>query len=105
MQLGVYNDKETMQSETRDINPKIYEVIDNKYYVYVGITGDKNNVEKIKNIYSNYNINSKKIKIKDEEFKNNIEQFDILIENTNNTDEILTIEEVVLSSYNKKILE
>jgi len=32
-----------------------------------------------------------------------VTQFDILIENTNNEDEILTIEEVVLSSYEKKL--
>ena len=107
LELETYSDKETMQKQTRDISPKIYELKDNKYHVYVGITGSKDNASKIENIYKNENINvyTTKIKIKDEEFINNINQFDILIENTNNQDEILTIEEVVLSSYNKKVLE
>lgn len=107
LQEGVYSNKETMQSETRDLNPKVYEEKNGKYYVYVGITGNKDNAEKIENIYkeSGFNIKINEINIKDEEFISNIKQLDILIENTNNQDEILTIEEVVLSNFNKKILE
>lgn len=107
LQQGIYSDKDTMQKETRDINPKIYELKDDKYYVYVGITGNNENLEKLKDIYTKQNIEiyTKKIKLSDEDFINNINQFDILIENTNNTDEILTIEEVVLSNFNKKIIE
>ena len=96
-----------MQSETRDLNPKVYEEKNGKYYVYVGITGNKDNAEKIQNIYkdSGFNIKINEISINDEEFINNLKQLDILINNTNNQDEILTIEEVVLSNFNKKILE
>ena len=106
LQEGIYDTKESMQSETRDINPKIYEEKNNKYYVYVGISSNLENAQKIEKIYTDngIDITVKKIKINDEEFINNITQFDILISNTNNTDEILTIEEVVLSSYSKKIL-
>ena len=106
LQEGIYDTKESMQSETRDINPKIYEEKNNKYYVYVGISSNLENAQKIEKIYTDNgtDITVKKIKINDEEFINNITQFDILISNTNNTDEILTIEEVVLSSYSKKIL-
>lgn len=105
LQEGVYNSKESMQSQTRNIKPKISQIKDSKYYVYVGITKSKDNAQKIKQIYENsgYEIYIKDIKIKDEEFFNNVSQFDILIENTNNEDEILTIEEVVLSNYEKKL--
>ena len=34
-----------------------------------------------------------------EEFYNNVTQFDLLINNTNNSNEILTITEVVLANY------
>ena len=107
LQEGVYSKKEIMQSETRDLNPKVYEEKNGKYYVYVGITGNKDNAEKIQNIYkdSGFNIKINEISINDEEFINNLKQLDILINNTNNQDEILTIEEVVLSNFNKKILK
>lgn len=107
LEEGVYSKKEIMQSETRDLNPKVYEEKNGKYYVYVGITGNKDNAEKIQNIYkdSGFNIKINEISINDEEFINNLKQLDILINNTNNQDEILTIEEVVLSNFNKKILE
>ena len=107
LQEKIYSKKEIMQSETRDLNPKVYEEKNGKYYVYVGITGNKDNAEKIQKIYkdSGFNIKINEISINDEEFKNNLKQLDILINNTNNQDEILTIEEVVLSNFNKKILE
>ena len=107
LQQGVYNSIESMQKETKNITPKIATLKDEKYYVYVGITGSENNAKKMQEIYENKGINIylKEITIKDEEFTSNIQQFDILIENTNNEEEILTIEEVVLSTYEKKIKE
>lgn len=105
LQLGTYDNKESMQRDTRDISPKVYEVKNNKYYVYVGISSNINNINKLKEIYKNQEVTTKVINIKDEEFINNLRQFDILIDNTNNKEEILTIEEVILSSFNKKILE
>ena len=99
LEEGVYSKKEIMQSETRDLNPKVYEEKNGKYYVYVGITGNKDNAEKIQNIYKDSGFNIKINEI------SNLKQLDILINNTNNQDEILTIEEVVLSNFNKKILE
>lgn len=106
LQEGIYNDKESMQNQTRDINPKVYEIKDDKYYVYVGITSNKDIAEKLKEIYKKNNIDVyiKNIKIKDKDFINNLNQFDILIESTNNPNEVLTIEEVVLSGFNNKIL-
>lgn len=106
LQEGIYSTKEAMQSETRDLT-KVYEEKNGKYYVYVGITSNKDNAEKIENIYKDlgFNIKINEINLTDEEFINNMKQLDILIDNTNNKDEILTIEEVVLSNFNKKILE
>ena len=106
LQEGIYSTKEAMQSETRDLT-KVYEEKNGKYYVYVGITSNKDNAEKIENIYKDlgFNIKINEINLTDEEFINNMKQLDILIDNTNNQDEILTIEEVVLSNFNKKVLE
>ena len=66
LQEGVYNSKESMQSQTRNVNPKISQIKDSKYYVYVGITKSEENAKKIKQIYENsgYEIYIKEIKIK-----------------------------------------
>lgn len=105
LQLGVYSNKESMQQETRDVSPKITVLKDDKYYVYIAITGSKDNLKKIKDIYDKQGIvtYTKEVDISDKEFKNNITQFDILIENASTDEEVLKIEEVILASYDKII--
>ena len=41
--------------------------------------------------------------IKSEEFSTNLNQFDLLIKDTNDPDQILTIEEVILANYEEII--
>lgn len=101
LQEGVYSTKESMEKNTKNINPKLIIPNNNKYHVYVGITGNYNNVSKIKKMYENkgYSIYEKKIDVSNKEFINNIDQFDILIDSTNSDNDISTIEEVILSNY------
>ena len=101
LQEGIYSSKKIMEENTQNISPKIINYDNNKYYVYIGITKDEENAKKIKKIYSDkgYNIYIKEVKLNNEEFYNNVTQFDLLINNTNNSNEILTITEVVLANY------
>lgn len=105
LQQGVYHNKELMEEEIKNIKPKIVFLKDDKYYVYVGVTAKMENAKKIKKVIEDqgYDILIKEVNIKDEEFINNMMQFDILIKNATNPEEIITIEEVVLSSYEKKL--
>lgn len=105
IQEGVYSSEEIMNENTKDLETKIVEYKDNKYYVYLGITTDLENVNKIKNIYedNNYRLYVKEVNLSNQEFFNNVSQFDILIKNTNKDEEILTIEEVVLANYEELI--
>ena len=101
LQEGIYTSKEIMEENTKNITSKIINKENNKYYVYLGITKDETNAKKIKNIYidKGYNIYIKEVKLNNEEFYNNVTQFDLLINNTSNKNEILTITEVVLANY------
>lgn len=101
LQEGVYSSKKSMEDNTKDINPKLVIPSKNKYYVYVGITGNVNNISKIKNMYESkgYSIYEKQIDVNNEEFINNIDQFDILVDSTKNNNDISTIEEVILANY------
>ena len=46
-----------------------------------------------------YSIYEKQIDVNNEEFINNIDQFDILVDSTKNNNDISTIEEVILANY------
>lgn len=101
---GIYNDYESIQNDI-NINRKIIDYNNDKYHVYVGITRDIKVLEKLKEIYKKKNIDvyvKEKI-ISSVEFKTNVEQFDLLINNTKDNDQILTIEEVVIANYEEII--
>lgn len=105
IQEGVYSSKEIMTENTKDIQVKTVDTINNKQYVYLGITCDNNNAKKIKDIYEKkgYQIYIKEQNLSNEEFYNNVTQFDILVNSTDKASEILTIEEVVLANYEELI--
>ena len=99
LQEGVYSKKEniTMNKQT----PKIIVQNNNRYYTYIGITSKKNIATKLLRIYKNmgYQVDIKEKYDVSEEFSSNLEQYDLLLNATDDKDEILTIEEVVLANY------
>lgn len=105
IQEGVYSSKEIMTENTKDIQVKTVDTLNDKQYVYLGITRDNNNAKKIKDIYEKkgYQIYIKEQNLSNEEFYNNVTQFDILVNSTDKASEILTIEEVVLANYEELI--
>lgn len=105
LQEGVYSSEEIMKENTENIKVKAIDIDNNKYYVYIGITRDVENAKKIKNLYTQkgYNIYIKEQKIINEEFLSNLTQFDLLIKNTKNEEEISKILEVVLANYEELV--
>ena len=104
LEEGVYNNYDNIQNNT-NIYRKIIENKNNKYHVYIGITRDKEVLEKLKKIYKkdNINVKVKEINLESQEFKTNVEQFDLLIKQTKDNSQILTIEEVVIANYQEII--
>lgn len=101
LQEGVYSSKDIMNENIKDIKNKAIIHENDKYYVYVGISRDFEIAKKIKNIYEKdgYQIFIKEKTVDNKEFLNNLEQFDFLIKSSNTDDDILRVEEVVLSNY------
>lgn len=106
LQEGVYSSIDSVNKNTKDLSNKLVIPDNDKYHVYVGITSNIKNAKKIKNIYKNmgYSIYQKEINVNNNEFLNNIEQFDILLDKANKND-LLTIEEVVLSNYEDLVVK
>lgn len=106
LQLGIYNSREELENKTRDIENYLVIERDNKFYVYLGISTKIDNAEKIQDVFSSNDINVsiKKSVINDIEFMSNLEQFDILLDSASNDDDIMSINEVILSSYEEMVL-
>lgn len=105
LQLGVYSSKESMNSDTNDIINKLVIKKNNNYYVYVGISKNKENLKKVSTLYNKlgYNLYLNEIIIKNEEFINNLEQFDLLLNKATTQTEIESINSVILSSYEEMV--
>ena len=105
IQEGVYSSKSIMEENVKNMDLKVVDELDNKYYVYLGITKDESIAKRLKEIYESqgYQIYIKEVSLSNEEFNNNVTQFDLLINATTSEKEILTIEKVVLANYEEII--
>ena len=105
LQEGVYVNKNNLQNNLIELVPKVIENINNKYYVYLGITRDKKVLKKLQDIYKDKGIKVyvHEKNINSPSFIMNVEQFDLLINDTNDSNQVLTIEEIVLSNYEEMI--
>ena len=105
LQIATSTNKELLEENTKNLSTKIIEDDRGKYYVYIGITKNIENAKKIKRIYENqdYNIYIKEKQLSNDELSSNITQFDLLINSTDEKEEILTINKVVLANYEEII--
>lgn len=101
LQQGVYSSIDSMKENTSSLSYYIYNEDDGKYYVYVGITKDKNNLEKLKGFYQNkgYDIYIKSIEVSNKEFLEVFNQYEQLLQKTTDEKAISAIESSVLAKY------
>ena len=104
---GSYSSLEQAYNATKDIDVKLITKEDANYIVYLSITKDSNNLEKLEKLYNDLNINTtiKTMSVSNKEFLATLEQMDLLINNTKDNEEILSVNEVVLANYQEFILE
>lgn len=97
---GKYSSKEEMEQSGVNLENYVYRKDGINYYMYVGITKNKDNAEKMKNYYASKNIN---VEIKDfyissNKFKEAIDNLDNILINSN--DEVV-ITEIINQGLNK----
>ena len=104
LKLGVYDTKELMDNNTKDFNYYIYREVDSKFHVYVAITKNKDNLEKLKGYFKNkgYIINEEEFDIKNESFITVLNQYDELLKNTDDEKTISAICNQILSKYEEE---
>lgn len=103
LQLGVYNSKDEINL---DFDNYIVIEKNNKYYVYLGISSNKSNATKLQNAFleQDIKVSIKKSVINNIEFMSNLEQFDILLDSASSNEDIMSINEVIMSSYEEMVL-
>ena len=106
LQAGAYNKKESSLDDLKEIENKIIVEESDKYYMYIGITTDIKIANKISNMYKDNNINLyiKEKELKDEAFKLELEQYDILLKNAKSFEEVNTIFKTILATYEEGVL-
>lgn len=101
IQSGVYSNEKVLEEATKKL--KAYTVMEenNKRYVYVGISTNLKNANKIKEIYKKMGIDTyiKKKNIESKEFLSNLEQYDILVDSVSKQEDLISILNVILSTY------
>lgn len=103
---GTYSSKSQAEEATKDIKVKLIVKEDANYCVYLAITKDNENLEKLKKLYQDIEIETttKKMSVDNEEFIATLEQMDLLLKKTEQNTEILAINEVVLANYEEFVL-
>lgn len=77
------------------------------YYLYGGITRNKDTAEYIKTSYENKKFNSKVVikYVNDKTFINLLNEYDKVAKISSNTDDLFTIEKIVISNYKETVLQ
>lgn len=99
IRYGIYDDEKEMEKSTLDLVNYVYKIVDNKYYVYIGITGNNENLIKLNNYFSSlgYKTITETFLITNRTFLEELINFDTILANTN--------DEVVISSISSLVLE
>lgn len=105
LQQGVYSSLDSMKENMANFSYYIYNLDEDGYHTYVGITKKYENASKIKGFFDEkgYDIYIKEIGISDKDFVTVVEQYDLLL-NEASGDMIGDICGQVLSSYEELVL-
>jgi multidrug efflux pump subunit AcrB len=106
MQIGVYSSLDNMKENLKNIETYIYEEKNNLYYAYVGIVKNENNLEKVEGYFKSldYVIYRKEKTVSNVAFQEVLSQYDLMLEETEDSKTIGTIMSQVISKYEELVL-
>ena len=106
IQYGVFSSLESLEEKTISLQNYVYNKQDNLYYVYVGITKEKDNAEKIVNYYKKlgYDAIIKEFEITNQKFLDLLVNYDEILKNTEDETVISSIISQVLIKYEEVVI-
>ena len=101
IQYGVYSTEENMENNTKNLNYYIYNLNDGLYYVFIGITSNEDNANKLKGYFKKegYDTYIKEYNVSNKDFLEMIEYYDLLLDQTTDDDTIKSVCRQVLEKY------
>lgn len=101
IQFGVYSSLDSLNKNTEKLTSYVYENIDGKYHVYIGVTNSESNLEKMLSYFNKKSFSTyvKTLELSDKKFIELLKQYDLLLENTNDESIMESIIKTVLSKY------
>lgn len=106
IQYGVFSSKESMEENALTLQNYVYNIEDNLYYVYIGITKDKSVADKIVEYYKkiNYETIVKKFNIQNKEFIKLLDNYDKVLKSTSDDTVIASILNQILIKYEEVVI-
>ncbi len=106
LQQGIYESEDEYNEATANIPFKVLVVEENSFLCYVAMTQNENNIDKIRNYFTNLGVEVylKEIIVSNYEFINNLSQYDILLSISDTDEEIKSIMQTIISSYNEMVV-
>lgn len=106
LQMGVYSSLENMEENTLKLQNYVYNKDGDLYYVYIGISKNKLAIEKIQKYYKNlgYDTIIKEFSISNKKFIKELENYDEIILNTDDSTALLEIINDTLISYEEEVI-
>ena len=106
LQQGVYTNVDVMKDSMSVFNYYIYDVEDDGYHTYVGITKNYENALKVKEFFNKkgYDIYIRENSINSEKFLSVLSQYDILLSEASD-DTVDSICNQILSSYEELVID
>ena len=101
---GVYDNLDYSLENANKFATKIIVKDKAKYYLYLAISKNEDNLAMIKKIYNNNNLVVETKNINNESFLTVLDQMENLLKKTSNNEEKLTIEKVILANYEELVL-
>lgn len=106
LRYKTYDNINEMEKDIHDIDRYIYIEDDKKVTVYIAITSNKDNIKKIRKLYSDKGIKTgiEKVEIDNDEFIQNLNEYEKLLTAAESESSILTIENQILSCYEQLVV-
>ena len=106
LKYGTYANLDEMQDDVTGVDRYIYIQDGDRISAYVAISTTKKNINVIKDIYlsKNLKLTIEKVTINNDEFVQNLNEYEKLLEATEDEKSLLIIENQILSCYEKVVV-